>query len=89
MINKRIKKCNKSIRSKNFIIRKISNPTKGEKEADGLINDGDKSNGYVWVMAESNNYIYMGSNRSIIYSAIKSNINQGNLDKIITNLIFK
>lgn len=89
MINKRIRKCNKSIRSKNFVIRKISNSTKGEKEADGLINGGDRSNGYVWVMAESNNYIYMGSNRNIIYGVIKNSINQGNLDKIITNLIFK
>ena len=71
MINKRIRKCNKSIRSKNFVIRKISNPTKGEKEADGLINGGDRSNGYVWAMAESNNYIYMGitfySNMVFIY----------------------
>lgn len=89
MINKRIKKCNKSIRTKNFIIKKISNPTKGEKEADGLANGGDRSNGYIWAMAESNNYIYIGSNRNIIYGLIETNVNQGNLAEVITNLIFK
>ena len=89
MVNKRIKRYNKSIRTKNFIIKKISNPTKGEKQADGLIDGGDRNNGYAWAMAELNNYIYIGSNRNIIYSAIKNSFTQDNLANTFTNIVFK
>lgn len=84
-----IRRYNKVIRSNNFIIRKISNPTKGEKEADGLTPGGDRSNGYAWAMAESNNYIYIGSNRNIIYGVIKSTITDENLATALTKVVFK
>ncbi|WP_195986714.1 hypothetical protein [Clostridium sp. D53t1_180928_C8] len=89
MKNKRIKECSKPKKYKKIIIRKISNPTKKEGNADGFIPGGDRANGYAWAMAESKNYIYIGSNRNIIFSLIKGIFNQGNLAEIITNIIFK
>ena len=89
MNNRRLKRCSKTLKTEKYIIRKLSNPTKGEGKADGLIPNGDRTNGYAWAMAESNNYIYIGSNRNIIFSLIKGIFNQGNLGEIITNILFK
>ena len=89
MNNRRIKRCSKTIKTQKYIIRKLSNPTKGEGKADGLIPYGDRNNGYAWAMAESDNYIYIGSNRNIIFPLIKGIFNEGNLAEIITNILFK
>ena len=89
MKNKRIKRYNKVLISGNFIMRKISNPTRGEKEADGITPGGDRANGYAWAMAESNNYIYIGSNRNIIYSIISETAQDKKLADLITNIVFR
>ena len=89
MNNRRLKRCSKTLKTEKYIIRKLSNPTKGEGKADGLIPNGDRTNGYAWAMAESNNYIYIGSNRNIIFPLIKGIFNEGNLAEIITNILFK
>lgn len=89
MNNRRIKRCSKTIKTQKYIIRKLSNPTKGEGKADGLIPNGDRNNGYAWAMAESDNYIYIGSNINIIFPLVKNVFNDENLAKIITNILFK
>lgn len=89
MNNKSTEKYKKSIKTKDFIIQKLSNPTKGEKEADGFNSTVDRRNGYAWAMAESKNYIYIGSNRNIIFSLIKSIFILGNFAETITDLIFE
>ena len=89
MNNKRLERYKKTIKTKHFIIRKLSNPTKGEKETDGFNSAGDRCNGYAWAMAESKNYIYIGSNRNIIFSLIKNIFILGNFAEIITDLIFE
>ena len=76
---KNMKRYYKTIETKHFIIKKISNPTKGEKEADGLKENGDRANSYAWAMAESDNYIYIGSNRNLFYSAVKSTLSNETL----------
>lgn len=89
MNNKSTEKYKESIKTKDFIIQKLSNPTKGEKEADGFNSAVDRRNGYAWAMAESKNYIYIGSNRNIIFSLIKSIFILGNFAETITDLIFE
>lgn len=89
MNNKSTEKYKESIKTKDFIIQKLSNPTKGEKEADGFNSTVDRRNGYAWAMAESKNYIYIGSNRNIIFSFIKSIFILGNFAETITDLIFE
>lgn len=89
MNNKSTEKYKESIKTKDFIIQKLSNPTKGEKEADGFNSTVDRRNGYAWAMAESKNYIYIGSNRNIIFSLIKSIFILGNFAETITDLIFE
>lgn len=89
MNNKSNEKYKESIKTKDFIIQKLSNPTKGEKEADGFNSAVDRRNGYAWAMAESKNYIYIGSNRNIIFSLIKSIFILGNFAETITDLIFE
>ncbi len=55
-----------------YLIQKVSNPAAGEGEVDGLETGGDRQNSYAWSMAELadeyGNYIYIGSNRNVIYS---------------------
>lgn len=89
MNNKSTEKYKESIKTEDFIIQKLSNPTKGEKEADGFNSAVDRRNGYAWAMAESKNYIYIGSNRNIIFSLIKSIFILGNFAETITDLIFE
>ena len=89
MNNKSTEKYKESIKTKDFIIQKLSNPTKGEKEADAFNSTVDRRNGYAWAMAESKNYIYIGSNRNIIFSLIKSIFILGNFAETITDLIFE
>lgn len=86
---KNMKRYYKTIETKHFIIKKISNPTKGEKEADGLKENGDRANSYAWAMAESDNYIYIGSNRNLFYSAVKSALSNETLSDIFIKFLFR
>ena len=82
-------KKNRVIDSDNYIIRKISNPTSVQGEADGLVDETDRANGYVWGMAETGQYIYMGSNRNFLYNVVRQVFGDGELSKLATNIIFK
>ena len=57
-----------------FTAEKLSNPTTGEGEVDGLEAGGDRLNSYAWSMGELEDrygdYIYIGSNRNILYGGI-------------------
>ena len=59
-----------------YTVEKVSNPDRGPGEVDGLEAGGDRWNSYAWSMAELNDengdYIYIGSNRNIIYSIMAS-----------------
>lgn len=63
-----------------LVAEKISNPTHGEREADGLVEveggDGDRMNSYAWSMTRLGDYVYIGSNRNLIYSAVYSELNR-------------
>lgn len=63
-----------------LVAEKISNPTHGEREADGLVDGGDRMNNYAWSMTrlkdEYGDYVYIGSNRNLIYSAVYQAVSQ-------------
>jgi len=48
-----------------FKVTKISNPTCGEREADGLIPGGDRENSYIWRLARLGDEIYIATARNI------------------------
>lgn len=54
------------IYSNGYKIEKISNPTTGQGEVDGIIQGGDRNNCYAWAMTERDGYIYIGTNRNIL-----------------------
>ncbi len=61
-----------------YTFTKISNPTTGSGEADG-INTNDESgfpanrlNSYAWAVASRGNYIYIGTNRTLFGSALNA-----------------
>lgn len=89
MKNERIKRYTNEIRTKNFIIRKISNPNNCKNRVDGLIPGGDRSNSYVWAMAETKKYIYIGSNRNLLLNSINLFITNDTLANVITKLVFR
>lgn len=89
MKNERIKRYTNEIRTKNFIIRKISNPNNCKNRIDGLIPGGDRSNSYVWAMAETKKYIYIGSNRNLLLNSINLFITNDTLANVITKLVFR
>ena len=47
---------------------KISNPTNGSMEPDGLEPGGDVHNSYAWCQAILDGYVYVGSNRDMLSS---------------------
>ena len=49
-----------------YYMQKLSNPTLGEGEADGLVTPGDRFNSYGWATGELGDYIYVGSNRNLV-----------------------
>lgn len=57
-----------------FTAEKLSNPTTGEREADGLESDPTRMNSYAWCMDrmtdEYGDYVYMGTNRNILYASV-------------------
>ena len=46
-------------------VRKISNPDRGEREVDGLIEGGDRENSYTWRLAMRGDEIYIATTRNI------------------------
>ncbi|NLD87061.1 MAG: hypothetical protein GX633_02220, partial [Clostridiales bacterium] len=59
-----------------YTAEKITNPTRGEGEVDGLEAGGDRFNSYGWSMESLGDYIYIGTNRTIlsilVYMTIES-----------------
>ena len=76
-----------------FTAEKLSNPTTGEGEADGLVPGGDRLNSYAWSMSrltdEYGDYVYIGSNRNLMYFGVlqyaDSLDNKALLTDILTN----
>ena len=89
MKNETIKRYPNKIITKNFIIRKISNPNNCENKIDGLAPGGDRFNSYTWAMAETKKYIYIGSNRNLLFNSMKLFISNENLASLIAKIIFK
>ena len=48
-----------------YTVTKISNPTHGEREVDGLIAGGDRQNSYTWRLAGRGDEIYIATSRNI------------------------
>lgn len=59
-------KVKNSFQSNGYLVEKISNPTTGEGDTDGIILGGDRNNSYAWAMTERDGYIYIGTNRNIL-----------------------
>jgi len=49
----------------NYTVTKISNPDRGERQADGLTPGGDRENSYTWRMASRGDEIYIATSRNI------------------------
>ena len=60
-----------TISQNGYYMQKLSNPTAGEGEADGLVTPGDRFNSYAWATGELGDYIYVGSTE--IWWAVRSN----------------
>ncbi len=48
-----------------YTVTKISNPTHGEREVDGLMAGGDRQNSYTWRLAGRGDEIYIATSRNI------------------------
>lgn len=48
-----------------YSVTKISNPDRGEREVDGLIEGGDRENSYTWRLAMRGDEIYIATTRNI------------------------
>ena len=48
-----------------YTVQKISNPDRGEREVDGLIEGGDRENSYTWRLAMRGDEIYIATTRNI------------------------
>ena len=51
--------------SADVTVKKISNPDRGEREVDGLIEGGDRENSYTWRLAMRDDEIYIATTRNI------------------------
>lgn len=54
----------------NYIVQKISNPDRGEREVDGLVEGGDRGNSYAWRMALRGDDIYIATSRNVASSLV-------------------
>ena len=59
-----------------YTVEKISNPTKGAGEADGILTgeDADRGNSYSWSMAEAGDYVYIGTCYNSTYYIFHNNL---------------
>ena len=65
-----------------FTVTKVSNPDRGEREADGLIAGGDRQNSYTWRLAGRGDEIYIATARNIASALVNlygSAITAGNM----------
>lgn len=64
-----------------YTVEKLSNPTTGEREVDGLEEGGDRKNSYAWSMErltdEYGDYVYIGSNCNILYAVVGGSLSTG------------
>ena len=51
--------------AENYTVTKLSNPSRGEREVDGLIEGGDRENSYAWRLAMRGDEIYIATARNI------------------------
>lgn len=74
-----------------YLIEKVSNPYTVSGQADGLENGGDRENSYAWSMQEMEDeygdYIYIGSNRNILYAALSSFMSSSGNTEIMKSLV--
>lgn len=74
-----------------YLIEKVSNPYTVSGNADGLENGGDRENSYAWSMQEMEDeygdYIYIGSNRNILYAALSSFMSGSGDSEIMKSLV--
>lgn len=57
-----------------YTAEKISHPTTGEGQPDGLVEETDRQNSYSWSMAQLGDWIYIGCNRNLLYSGLSQAI---------------
>ena len=60
--------------SDNYKATKITNPTTGSGEADGILlgEEANRLNSYAWATAYRDGYLYIGVNRNFLQVAINS-----------------
>lgn len=51
---------------------RISHPDNVERQADGLVEVGDRETSYAWCMAARGNYVYIGTNKDIVGSNVQT-----------------
>ncbi len=49
------------VKNNDFVVKKVSNPSKGAGKIDGLVPGGDLQNSYAWCMTERGNKLYIGT----------------------------
>ncbi len=63
-----------------YTAEKLSNPTRGEREVDGLEASGDRKNSYAWSMErltdQFGDYVYIGSNCNILYAVVGGSLSK-------------
>lgn len=57
--------CEKERYARDVTVQRISNPDRGEREVDGLIEGGDRENSYTWRLAMRGDEIYIATTRNI------------------------
>ncbi|WP_066895320.1 cadherin-like beta sandwich domain-containing protein [Clostridium nigeriense] len=72
-----------------FFAKKLSNEENFQGQADGLIDETDRTNSYAWAMAESKEYIYIGINRNFLHGVVQQAVGDNKLADLLTNTIFK
>ena len=55
---------------KDYTITRISHPDNKPRETDGLVPEGDRETSYAWCMEERGDYVYIGTNKNVLGSAI-------------------
>lgn len=66
------------IQNGNFTATKISNPTNGSGQPDGIEPGGDRDNSYAFSMGQDEDNIYLGVNRTMVWSSIMADPNYMN-----------
>ena len=59
-----------TIKGNGFTVTKISNPTRGSGQVDGLMPGGDRGNSYTWRMAELGDWIYIATSREVASAVV-------------------